>query len=75
MSCLVGEVWVLLGQRGLCRAWLARSWFCVLVDKVWVLHFGRHGSQSGFFFFFFFFFKIWVFGGQWAMVTWWACWW
>ena len=53
VSCLVGEVWVLLGRRGLCRAWSARSWFCVLVSEVWVLRFGRRGSRSGFFFFFF----------------------
>ena len=68
VSCLVGEVWVLLGRRGLCLAWLARSWFCVLVGEVWVLCFGWRGSRSGFFFFFFFkygFFFRWDFSGQW----------
>ena len=73
VSCLVGEVWVLLGRRGLCRAWSARSWFCVLVGEVWVLLFGWCGSRSGFFFVvvkYGFLFR-WDFGGQWAVVAWW----
>ena len=62
-SCLVGEDFVMLGWRGLGSAyWSARSGFCVLVGV---------GHKVGFFFFF----LIRVFGGQWAMVTWWACWW
>ena len=47
-SCLVEEVFVVLGRRGLGSAyWSARYRFCVLVGM---------GHEVGFFFFFFFFF-------------------
>ena len=55
-------------QRLMVRAWLARSRFCVLVGV---------GHELGFFFFFFFLIWVlfrWDFGGQWAMVAWWASW-
>ena len=57
-SCLVEEVFAVLGQQGLGSAyWSARSGFCVLVGV-------GHGVG------FFFFFLIWVFvsGGFWWAV-------
>ena len=64
-SCLVEEVFVVLGRRGLGFAyWSVRSGFYVLVGV---------GHGVGFFFFFFkygFFFR-WDFSGQWAVVAWW----
>ena len=67
-SCLVEEVFFVLGRRGLGFAyWSARSGFCVLVGV---------GHEVGFFFFFFFkygFLFRWDFGGQWAVVAWWKC--
>ena len=66
-SCLVEEVFVVLGRQGLGFAyWSARFGFYVLVDV---------GHGVGFFFFFFFlnmgFFFRWDFSGQWAVVAWW----